>query len=52
MHIPMFLNSTQNDIISTARDQMTFLKAFFNGYFFPKERLSELEKMKNYTLME
>ncbi|WP_286934942.1 MULTISPECIES: serine hydrolase domain-containing protein [Aminobacterium] len=44
MHIPMFLNSTRNDIISTARDQMTFLKAFFNGYFFPKERLSELEK--------
>ena len=46
-HIPLFLTSTQNDIISTAKDQMTFLKAFFSGYFFPKERLSELEKWNN-----
>ncbi len=43
-HIPLFLTSTQNDIVSTAKDQMTFLKAFFNGHFFPKERLNELEK--------
>lgn len=43
-HLPLFLNSTHNDVISTAQDQMTFLKAFFNGYFFPKERLDELEK--------
>ncbi|MDP2208771.1 MAG: serine hydrolase domain-containing protein [Bacteroidota bacterium] len=43
-HIPLFLTSTQNDIISTAKDQMTFLKAFFNGYFFPMERFNELEK--------
>ncbi len=47
MHIPNFLNSTQNDIISTAKDQMTFLKAFFSGYFFQKERLNELEKWNN-----
>lgn len=47
IHIPLFLNSTQNDIISTAKDQMKFLKAFFNGYFFPKERLNELEKWNN-----
>jgi len=46
-HLPLFLTSTQNDIISTAKDQMTFLKAFFNGYFFPKERLNELEKWNN-----
>ena len=45
--IPLFLSSTQNDIISTARDQMTFLKSFFNGYFFPKERIHELEKWRN-----
>jgi D-alanyl-D-alanine carboxypeptidase len=44
IHIPLYLNSTRNDIVSTARDQMTFLKAFFSGYFFPKERLNELEK--------
>jgi D-alanyl-D-alanine carboxypeptidase len=42
--ISLFINSTGNDIISTARDQMTFVKAFFNGYFFPKERLPELQK--------
>ena len=46
-YIPLFLKSTQNDIISTAKDQMTFLKAFFSGYFFPKERLNELEKWNN-----
>ena len=46
-HIPLFLTSTQNDIISTAKDQMIFLKAFFSGYFFPKERLNELEKWNN-----
>jgi D-alanyl-D-alanine carboxypeptidase len=44
IHVPLFLNSTKNDIVSTARDQMTFLKAFFSGYFFPKERLNELER--------
>jgi CubicO group peptidase (beta-lactamase class C family) len=43
-YLPLFLNSTHNDIVSTARDQMTFLKAFFSGYFFPKERLHELEQ--------
>jgi D-alanyl-D-alanine carboxypeptidase len=44
IHVPLFLTSTQNDIISTAKDQMTFLKAFFNGHFFPKERLKELQR--------
>jgi D-alanyl-D-alanine carboxypeptidase len=47
VHIPLFLTSTQNDIISTAKDQMLFLKAFFSGHFFPKERLYELEKWNN-----
>ncbi len=45
--LPLFLGSTQNDIISTARDQMKFIKAFFSGYFFPKERLNELERWNN-----
>ena len=44
IHLPLFFTSTQYDIVSTAKDQMIFLKAFFNGYFFPRERLSELEK--------
>ena len=47
INIPLFLTSTKNDIISTARDQMTFLKAFFKGYFFPQDRLHELEKWNN-----
>jgi len=46
-YIPLFLTSTRNDIISTAKDQMTFLKAFFSGYFFPEKRLIELEKWNN-----
>ncbi|WP_455211778.1 serine hydrolase domain-containing protein [Kaarinaea lacus] len=44
IQLPQFLGSTQNDIVSTAKDQMTFIKAFFNGYFFPKEKLVELQK--------
>jgi CubicO group peptidase (beta-lactamase class C family) len=44
VHLPLFLVSTQYDIISTAKDQMTFLKAFFNGRFFPKEMLGELKR--------
>lgn len=47
INLPIFLSSTRNDIISTARDQMIFLKAFFNGHFFPKERLPELYKWNN-----
>jgi len=47
IHLPLFLNSTKCDIISTAKDQMTFLKAFFGGYFYPKENLPDLEKWIN-----
>lgn len=47
IRIPLFLTSTKNDIISTARDQMIFIKVFFNGHFFPKDRLKELEKWNN-----
>ena len=42
--IRKFLASTGYDIISTARDQMKFLRAFFDGYFYPKDKLKELEK--------
>jgi CubicO group peptidase (beta-lactamase class C family) len=44
---PLYLTSTKNDIISTAKDQMIFLKAFFRGYFFPVDRMGELEKWNN-----
>lgn len=44
VYIPHYLASSGFDIISTASDQMIFLKAFFKGYFYPKEKLHELEK--------
>jgi CubicO group peptidase (beta-lactamase class C family) len=42
IYIPRYLSSSGYDIISNAQDQMTFLKAFFEGYFYPKEKLPEL----------
>ena len=42
--IGRFIGSTGNDIVSTARDQMTFLRAFIEGRFWPQERLGELER--------
>jgi len=44
--ISKFITSTNNDIISTANDQMIFIKAFFDGYFYPKEQMKSLEKWK------
>lgn len=46
INISRYLTSTHNDIISTAQDQMRFIKAFFSGYFYPKEQLKTLEKWK------
>jgi CubicO group peptidase (beta-lactamase class C family) len=43
INLGRFISSTKNDIISTAGDQMKFIKAFFKGYFWPKDRLKELE---------
>ena len=45
--ISQFITSTHNDIISTAQDQMRFIRAFFSGYFYPKEQLKTLEKWKS-----
>lgn len=45
--ISKFITSTNNDIISTAHDQMIFIKAFFSGYFYPTEKLKSLEKWKS-----
>ena len=42
--LPRYFASSKYDVISTAGDLMIFLKAFFNGYFYPKEKLPELEK--------
>lgn len=45
--ISQFITSTNNDIISTATDQIKFIQAFFNGYFYPKDKLHTLEKFNN-----
>lgn len=39
VHLLLYMSSVtpEGDIVSTAKDTMKFLKAFFNGQFFPKE---------------
>lgn len=45
LHIPLAMTSFGPDggIVSTAKETMIFLKAFFNGKLFPKEYLDELK---------
>lgn len=45
LHIPLAMTSFGPDggIVSTAKETMVFLKAFFNGKLFPKEYLDELK---------
>lgn len=45
--ISAFLSSTENDIISTKKDLLKFLKAFFTGHFFDKSKLSNLKEWNN-----
>lgn len=46
LHVPVYLSSisAEGGIVSTAKEMMIFLKAFFNGNFFPREQIKELEK--------
>lgn len=46
LHLPLYMASitAQAGIVSTAEETMIFLKAFFDGYFFPKEYIEELKK--------
>ncbi len=46
IHAPKYMASVtaEGGIVSTAKETMVFLKAFFNGFFFPEETLSELKK--------
>ncbi len=46
LHLPKFIASVtaEGGVVSTATELMIFLKAFFNGRFFPKEDLEELKK--------
>lgn len=46
VHAPRYLASitSEGGIVSTARETMDFLKAFFNGFFFPVQTIDELKQ--------
>ncbi|GAA0370800.1 serine hydrolase domain-containing protein [Bacillus horti] len=46
INLPNYMSSIapEGGIVSTARETMIFLKAFFNGQFFPKEEVEELKQ--------
>nr|WP_285874120.1 serine hydrolase domain-containing protein [Halalkalibacter oceani] len=46
VHLPLYMSSIapEGGIVSTAKETMIVLKAFFNGRFFPKEELEELKQ--------
>ena len=48
IHLPKYMSSIgpEGGIVSTAKESIVFLKAFFNGYFFPKEYFNELKNWK------
>jgi D-alanyl-D-alanine carboxypeptidase len=52
IHAPKYLASitAEGGIVSTARETMIFLKAFFNGRFFPKDVIDELKANWNMIL--
>jgi CubicO group peptidase (beta-lactamase class C family) len=49
VHAPKYLASitAEGGIVSTAQESMVFLKAFFNGVFFPKVIINELKQNWN-----
>jgi D-alanyl-D-alanine carboxypeptidase len=49
VHAPRYMASVtaEGGIVSTARETMIFLKAFFNGFFFPEETINELKQNWN-----
>jgi D-alanyl-D-alanine carboxypeptidase len=48
IHIPVYMTTitAQGGLVSTSRECMVLLKAFFNGRFFPVEYLEELKEWK------
>ncbi len=46
IHLPIYMSSItpEGGIVSTAKETMWFLKAFFNGRLFPKQDLIELKR--------
>lgn len=49
LHLPYYMASiaSEGGIVTTAKDTMIFLKAFFNEQFFSRQELSELQKNWN-----
>ncbi len=49
IHAPRYMTSitAEGGIVSTAKETMVFLKAFFNGSFFPGETIDELKQNWN-----
>ncbi|MDD2633682.1 MAG: serine hydrolase [Bacteroidales bacterium] len=45
--IKEYWKSSQHDVASTATDQMKFIKAFFNGKYFPEEFIESLKQWNN-----
>lgn len=45
IHAPNYMASVtaEGGIVSTAKESMAFVKAFFEGFFFPKEMIEELK---------
>ncbi|WP_100372327.1 serine hydrolase domain-containing protein [Bacillus sp. FJAT-45037] len=48
IYLPKYMSSIgpEGGIVSTAKESMIFLKAFFDGHFFPKEYFDELKDWK------
>ena len=47
INLEKYWKSTSHDIASTAKDQMKFIRAFFDGDFIPKKHISDLKKWNN-----
>ncbi|GAE07339.1 D-alanyl-D-alanine carboxypeptidase [Paenibacillus sp. JCM 10914] len=50
LRLPIYMSSigTEGGIVSTAKENMTFLRAFFDGSLFPKSELKELTMKWNF----
>ncbi|MFJ7736863.1 serine hydrolase domain-containing protein [Lysinibacillus sp. NPDC097287] len=53
LHIPEYMSSipSEGGIVSTAKDSMIFLKAFFDGHLFPKSDFKELMNNWNFLFL-
>lgn len=47
IRIDAYASASKHEVISTANDLAKFIKAYYNGLFYPKEKLPELEQWNN-----